>query len=235
MIQRYLKRLARMFPEQIQLDLKRIHYRSQIRKGTFTPDEPEAARLRGWIGEGDWVIDVGANVGHYSRLFSEIVGSSGRVLCFEPVPATFALLTANALVFPHANVTAFNLAATDSPALLGMQMPLLDGAPNPYMASVQAGGGDAVVVGLPIDSLELRQRIRLVKIDAEGHEEQVLRGMLRLVERDRPTLIVEGADPAVAALLDGAGYMSTRLPGSPNTIFEPAPTGSSDGPQLQEN
>lgn len=45
---------------------------------------------------GACVWDVGANVGYYTKLFSERVGSSGRVYAFEPLPTTVAKLTAAA-------------------------------------------------------------------------------------------------------------------------------------------
>ena len=40
--------------------------------------EPEYGCLGDWIAEGDWVVDVGANVGHYTVRLSQLVGVSGR-------------------------------------------------------------------------------------------------------------------------------------------------------------
>jgi hypothetical protein len=62
--------------------------------------------------------------------------------------------------------------------------------------------------------------IRLVKIDAEGHERQVLEGMVELLERDGPVLIVEGDDPSVEDLLTGLGYSQHRLGTSWNRIYQ---------------
>ena len=62
----------------------------------------------------------------------------------------------------------------------------------------------------------------LVKIDAEDHEAAVLSGMARLLERHHPVLIVETGDERVVEGLARMGYVSERLPGSPNILFRPA-------------
>lgn len=55
--------------------------------------EPEITRLCTKLtGEGDTVFDIGANIGWYTTLFSRLVGPSGTVHAFEPVPSTFCKL-----------------------------------------------------------------------------------------------------------------------------------------------
>lgn len=73
----------------------------------------------------------------------------------------------------------------------------------------------------PLDELPIPERVSLVKIDAEGHEASILKGMMTLVRRDRPTLIVEAGSGIVPEQLDDLGYDSRRLSGSPNLLFEP--------------
>ena len=48
------------------------------------------------VDRGDLVIDIGANRGHFTLLFSDIVGARGRVLAFEPVPQTYHELEGSA-------------------------------------------------------------------------------------------------------------------------------------------
>src|SRR6266581_7664130 len=98
-----VKRIAATLPPLWQNELKRIHFRRQMRRGTFVTPEPEYAILPTLISVGDWVIDVGANVGHYTKRLSELVGPTGRVIAFEPVPETFALLAGNLQVFQNTN------------------------------------------------------------------------------------------------------------------------------------
>ena len=91
----YIKKLVALLPDDIQSELKRFRYRQQIKRGSFITDEPEYDLLHTFIKNGNWVVDIGANIGQYSKRFSELVGLEGRVIAFELVPVTFALLAAN--------------------------------------------------------------------------------------------------------------------------------------------
>jgi FkbM family methyltransferase len=218
-----LKSIAASLPRRYQQELKRLFFARMIRKGQFQraiEDEPEFNRLDQWVKPGDWVLDVGANVGNYSARLSELVQGAGRVLALEPVPETFELLAANVGRFPIGNVTLFNVAASDSFAVRGMQVPALDtGGTNPYMAHLTEDGADVSVLCVPVDSLGIQHTIRLIKIDVEGHELAAVRGMRALLERDRPVLIVEGRSPEVAAFLRDLGYAFAQDAGSPNRVF----------------
>src|SRR5262245_51422994 len=117
------KKVAARFPVSVQHELRRHYYALQIKRGRFQTEEQEFRMLESMVSPGDWVIDVGANVGHYTAKLSRLVGASGRVIAFEPVPRTFELLTANARQFPHANVTLMNAALSDKPAAVCMDVP----------------------------------------------------------------------------------------------------------------
>jgi FkbM family methyltransferase len=169
------------------------------------------------------VIDVGANVGHYTLRFSELVGPAGRVLAFEPVPDTFELLAAAASLAPFPNITLFNVAASSTTALASMSIPReATGQRNYYRAQLGDGPPDVHTLCLPIDGLELPTRVALVKIDAEGHELSVLYGMTRLLERDLPVLLVEDSSQAIPAFLARFGYQMTRQLDSFNCIYRAA-------------
>jgi FkbM family methyltransferase len=214
------KRLAALLPQTTQQELKRRRFQREIAGGTFRTDELEWELAAQWLGPGDWAIDVGANIGHYTKRFSELVGATGRVIAFEPVPATFELLAANAARFSCANVTLLNMAASDTTALVRMSVPQFDtGLTNYYQAAIQATGGDIAVLACAIDSLRLAQPVRLLKIDAEGHDGVALRGALALLERDRPVVVIESIDEGVSAMMAELGYTCERLPGSSNTIY----------------
>ena len=195
----------------------------QIRKGTFATDEPEYDRLPEWIRPGDWILDVGANVGHYTKRFSELVGTEGRVVAFEPTPATFSLLAANVQLFGQPNVTLINAAASDRTSRVALSIPKFDsGLVNYYEAHLATGQeGGLPVLALAIDSLDFDRRVALVKIDAEDHEAAVLKGMAKLIARDHPVLIVETGSKAVVETLSALGYVPEKLPGSPNFLFKP--------------
>ena len=148
------------------------------------------------------------------------MGPGGRVIAFEPVPATFELLSANAARFSTANVTLLNLAASDSTRLISMVLPLFDtGLTNYYQAAISTQATGLEVMTCSIDSLNLPQRVRVIKIDAEGHDAVVLRGARRLLERDHPVVIIESVSSEVVALMASLGYATQRLPGSSNVIY----------------
>jgi FkbM family methyltransferase len=216
-----LKHLAYRLPVRYQQDLKRLWFGNKLRRRTLVTDEPEFARLPEWLGEGDWALDVGANIGHYTVRMSELVGRGGRVLAFEPVPRTFELLAANVALLPLTNVSLFNVAASDGCRDVGMRIPHFDGGPlNYYEAKITTEDAHLRVLSVRLDSLGLREPIKLVKIDAEGHELSVLQGMTSIIERDRPRIIAEGAHEGVEALLREFGYRSENAPRSPNRVYQ---------------
>ncbi len=218
-----LKTLAARLPHRWQAELKRLHFGRQIAHDRFNTSEAEYALLGGWLKPGDWAIDVGANVGQYTKRFSDLVGPAGRVLAFEPVPATFALLAANAERFAHGNVSLFNAAISDKLEVLGMSIPRFStGLQNYYGAEItQDGTGGVRVLSLSLDALSIPGKVRLIKVDAEGHEAHVVAGMEQLIARARPVLIVETGSEGVIARLRGFGYDVQRATGSSNVVCRP--------------
>ena len=87
-----LRRIVARMPVSWQHVLRHVNHRRQIRRGTFETWEPEFHILHEFVSPGDWVIDVGANVGYYTKKFSDLVGPHGRVIAVEPVPETFSFL-----------------------------------------------------------------------------------------------------------------------------------------------
>jgi FkbM family methyltransferase len=215
-----VKGAAAMLPEQWQQGLKRKYFRWKIRRGAFRADEYEETILESLVSAGDWVLDIGANLGQYACQLSDLVGPEGRVIALEPMPETFELLAANSRLFPFDNVTLLNVAASNVTGIGRMTTPAWSsGAANYYESHLAEDGQGPDVLKLPIDALDLPHLVRLVKIDTEGHELAVLEGMERLIERDRPTLIVEANDPAVIDFLTPWGYEAARHDQSPNYVF----------------
>lgn len=217
-----LKRLASMLPLSTLLELKRIHYSRQIKSSNFGADEKEYDLLSTWLTEGDWVIDVGANIGQYTKKMSDLVGDNGRVIAFEPILETFYLLAANTNKFINkSNVSLFNSAISDSMVVLGMDIPQsATGLNNYYQAHLVELNTAHSVLCIPLDNFDFPKNIKLVKIDAEGHELHVLKGMKNLISRDHPVLIVEDHSKDVEEfLMNQFGYNKEKLENSPNIIF----------------
>jgi len=224
----WIKSVARRFPRRQQQALRRARFRRQLRTGTFFLNtEPEMAHLGDWIAEGDWVIDGGACVGNYTVRLSRLVGESGRVLAFEPVPDSFELLAANLGFVGAHNVSLFNVALSANSNLMSLSIPLSrSGLPNFYLASLaltspspQNPKANSNALTLALDTLVLPRRVALIKLDVEGHEHMALRGMEQLLRRDRPRLIVECSSRDTWSFLGNLGYEHLHLPHSPNWVF----------------
>jgi FkbM family methyltransferase len=216
-----LRKLASKMPHWLQQESKRIHYSRLIRSGRFVSEELEFNYLNRWLSEGDWALDIGANVGHYALRMSQLVGHSGRVIALEPIQQTFELLSANIVKGGARNVTLLNVAASNEHILVEMNVPkFATGLDNFYMASISQTAAGIPVFALAIDSLALQRPVALAKIDVEGHEMEVLEGMVQTLSLHRPALIVEGRSNDVANFLKRIGYRYQEFEGSPNRFFE---------------
>ena len=218
-----LKKIASKLPNRIQADLRRLRCARAIRRKSFVSQEPEFSCLHQWVSSGDVVIDVGANIGHYTLRLSELVGREGRVFAFEPVPATFAILAQNMTYAENQNITLINCAASDRFETVGIEIPqFANGLDNYYMAAISDDDGDNRVFALPVDALTFSIPLSFIKIDAEGHDFAVLTGMSKILKIHRPVLVVEDQSAEVSSFLRSYSYDFYRLPGSSNRIFVPS-------------
>jgi FkbM family methyltransferase len=131
-------------------------------------------------------LDIGANIGNHAVCFADWYAA---VWAFEPHPRTGALLRVNAMLSPRIRV--FDVGLSDQAGTATLHVP----ADNHGMASLQPGAaGEAVPCTLVrLDDLPdlAGQRVRLVKIDVEGHEAAALRGALQTLRHDRPVVVFE--------------------------------------------
>jgi len=173
------------------------------------------------LSPGGVVFDVGANIGWYSLLAARVVGPEGTVLAFEPSLENALLAQQNAAVNDLANITVIPAALTDQDGWMSfLQKGSLEGRLEKDDSDAQARRraergvrfkGRTLV---PIARLDtwLAQSGQpapdVVKIDVEGAEVGVLRGMEQTLASAGPTLIVElhGTREEVADQLDVFGY-----------------------------
>lgn len=168
---------------------------------------PPARHLRSLIGEGDCVVDVGANLGYTTLFFSRWVGGSGRVHAIEPMPETYGQLSWNMRCLRRRNVVAHPVALSDHEGTAYMRVPRDEhGAPNYYeceLVTDPAEGDVPIRITTLAALLTPELPIDFLKIDAEGHEAEVLRGAWPLIEHRRPHLLIEFKsdldDPATTA------------------------------------
>ena len=136
------------------------------------------------------LVDVGAFCGYYTLLFSHLTGPEGAIYAFEPHPQTFKYLTRNIRRNDRANVAALNMAVTHAS---GRGHLALHRWPDHHWVAFGFGGHSAIRVQTVAldDFFQARgwPRIDLIKLDVEGAEHSVLRGM-REVSRRNPQLQV---------------------------------------------
>jgi FkbM family methyltransferase len=181
-------------------------------------------------------IDVGANFGYYTVLLAALVGEDGRVLAVEPAPETAAMLRRSVALNGFERVTTVIEAAAgagDAPDTL-----LFVPEREPKNAQIVASpdGLDHIpgtlhrVAQSPIDALAADQRrIDFIKIDAEGAEEAVIAGMLTILRRDKPLLVLEfnaarARDPGGLLATLGAIYGAPRYLDLHGNVIETTPT-----------
>ena len=68
-------------------------FREVSHAGIWEPFETKIVKKL--VQRGDVAVDIGANIGYYTLLFSRLVKLSGKVFAFEPEPANFSLLKKN--------------------------------------------------------------------------------------------------------------------------------------------
>jgi len=176
----------------------------------------EIKLLRAIVKEGDTVVDVGAHIGTFAVPLAKAAGPSGVVYAFEPQRMVFQLLTGNVALNSLSNVLTFRQAVGET-EVAAVQIAALDpeanqnwGAFSIKTASARGDGEPlrdsdnhvlselntvAAVLGntvsqTTIDALKLPD-CKLIKVDAEHMEVEVLKGGWNTVTRLRPYLFLE--------------------------------------------
>jgi len=181
--------------------LRRKYY---FRLLSGAPPPPDALSCRQYIKPGDCVLDIGANIGRYARLFSEWVGDTGRIHAFEPVAETFGYLSLNIRKLGLNNVVCHHAAVSSRSGLGTMIVP--DG--NFYRAELADTGEKVSLVKL--DDL-FTEDVAFIKCDVEGHEIEVIEGARKIIERNRPVWLMEVSRAETVELMRDLGYRGVRL------------------------
>ena len=190
--------------------------------------ETEMEFWRAQIQPGMTVIDVGANVGVYTFSAARQVGASGRVLTIEPFSSCVRCLQETCRIHQLDWVTVCAGAASDRPGTARLslhssselnEVVRQDSYPDSHHAPSGASGSFEDIACFTLDDLieqENLQRVDWLKIDAEGHEMQVLAGSDRLLAHFAPAILYEniagssGSNTPVAELLQAKGYSLFR-------------------------
>ena len=169
--------------------------------------EVECAFLCRMLFENDTAIDVGANIGGLTLGMAKRVGMGGRVYAFEPQRIVFNMLCANIALNAAWNIFAKHEALASTQTMLGVP-PIDYTMPNNF-GDVRLSRTDTpeMVRASTIDSMEL-PACRLIKIDVQGMEAEVIAGAADTITRCKPFLYVENDEntSALPELIREFGY-----------------------------
>jgi FkbM family methyltransferase len=175
--------------------------------------EPDVKQIISESRDGD-AVDVGANFGLYTVMMSKSRSDRGSVLSIEPDVSYYRFLAENILSNNCRNVIPLNIAAWSSASKLAFKRHVFGGPSEDTIGEQAEGAVDA----RPLDQVFSDYDIspRLVKIDVEGAEHEILRGMERTLRATGPDIIFEALNRQAlvtcSSLLEESGYSVRQLP-----------------------
>jgi FkbM family methyltransferase len=153
---------------------------------------------------GDVAVDVGASGGLLTAALARSVGPAGHVFAFEPADRAFGLLQRLTAYNDLDNVTIEKQAVSGASGTVRFSeyrfSPDDDVAWRPEASALSAAANIdpslATTYEVPVTTLDEyfaagQFAVKLIKIDVEGFEGEVLRGATRLIERDRPAFCID--------------------------------------------
>ena len=155
-----------------------------------------------FLSEGDMAIDIGANIGHMTVPMSLVTGIKGLTIGFDPNPYVFEILLENTRLNPEkTHIAVYNLAITDREDEFYY---------NSSEASFNNGGIskqkdnkhgkfslNTKVKGVNLETFlekeypEFINRLKLIKIDTEGYDKEIIKSISNLLTRYKPVVITE--------------------------------------------
>ena len=150
--------------------------------------------MSGALDSEDLILDVGANIGNHTLYLAAIVGC--RVVAFEPNPILASPLQESIVVNGLENrvslipkgvgaAEARGVFAESKPDNLGAQSLTLVSDPD------QVSDKRNILEVISLDSMTFDRPVKVIKIDVEGMELDVLEGAKDLIEKDKPSLFIE--------------------------------------------
>lgn len=189
--------LKRRLPTPIVNSIKRVRYANKMRQ-VSVESELDFKVIACFVKRGDSVIDLGANMGFYTKYLSDLVGSDGVVHSIEPIQETFNTLRYIVRKLGLNNVQLLNCAVSNGDSTVTMEVPLFDnGEENYYEARIIRQDATPALQTVKVHShkldslILLTNKISFIKCDVEGHEYECIQGARSIIESSRPAWLVE--------------------------------------------
>lgn len=154
--------------------------------GFGTYEQETVSFLKGVVTPGMVCWDIGAQTGFFTCLLSRLVGNSGEVISYEPMPNSFDLMAKNIKENGFDKIAyAFNAACSN---IIG-EIPMMLAS---KMFVVEKNAKDTIKIPcVRLDEAGHERLPDLIKIDVEGHEPAVLEGLEKVLQRCSPLLMLE--------------------------------------------
>jgi FkbM family methyltransferase len=144
----------------------------------------ETAFCCSYAEQGDFAMDLGANVGYFTALLSRLVGKDGAVFSLEPGAKTFAKLECTKKLLGLANADLNRVAVGEHSGVCRFAQSLTDMDQHQHIAKPDDDGGKFAAVEMPMTNLDdfvknkkiPNNKLSMIKCDVETNELQVLRG-----------------------------------------------------------
>jgi FkbM family methyltransferase len=165
----------------------------------FKTHEPLTTKiLMKELKEGMVCLDIGSNIGYYAVLESKIVGKRGKVIAIEPSPLNFRYLRSNLKQYPATDILTYNIAVGNRDGTIKF---LTTSKSNRCkiveIDQKEVAKSDSTIMEVPIRRIDsLLSDINLValdfvRMDPEGYEASIYRGMKSTIKTFRPKLLIE--------------------------------------------
>lgn len=190
--------LRRNLPSPVVHAIKKVRYARSMKRVNES-SEFDLKMIKELVRTGDCVVDIGANLGLYTKYLSDLVGPQGRVFSIEPLPSTFHILRYVTRKLGLKNVTVLNCAISGSDGWASMEVPRFQsGEDNIFEAHIVGDGTKDSTVGIRVETktldtlfAHLDGKITFIKCDVEGYELACLKGATRLLDASTPGWMIE--------------------------------------------
>jgi len=181
--------------------------------------EPELNGLEAVVRPGDTVLDIGAALGMYTVPLANLVGPDGRVFSFEPQHrGVFTVRLLRAITGARRGLTR-RVALGPKAGIGHIAVPFRSGFPIFGHGHIAEGADDGEHrihrSSTRIDAVDSWcaahgiDRVAFIKVDVEGFEPSVIEGARGVIDRDRPSLLLEIEDRHLVRYgRDAAGFLA---------------------------
>jgi FkbM family methyltransferase len=182
------------------------------------------------LNNGDHFLDIGAHYGYFTLLGSKLVGETGKVFAFEPSTNSFHLLELNCI--PESNISIYQQAVSDT--LRSIHFYEFDNLHSEYNSTDAAQfeheewfkQSPPNKISVPTNTIDQITESdfcpKIIKIDVEGGEYNVIKGALKFIENNAPFIAMEYLEPGRHNITHQKAVTFLRDNGYKTYIIEPS-------------